>query len=55
MFKKELTPERVQSIIGKIDQALEKKQAESAKHLTVGQVVGCVMGTWTMEISEMVA
>lgn len=52
MFKKELTEEKVQSIICKIDEAL-KKTAESkqSKRIGIGDVVHGIMETWTKEIS----
>lgn len=55
MFKKELTTERVESIIAKIDEELEKKQKENpGKMLETGDVLTNIMGTWTQEITEMV-
>ena len=48
MFKKELTADRVQSIIEKIDSALEKKQAENpSSSIKTGDVVSDIMKTWT--------
>ena len=48
MFKKELTADRVQSIIEKIDSALEKKQAENlSSSIQTGDVVSDIMKTWT--------
>ena len=55
MFKKELTTERVESIIAKIDEELEKKQKENpGKMLETGDVLTNIMGTWTQEITERV-
>ena len=47
MFKKELTHDKVESIIAKIDGNIEKRQKESSKHIEIGDVVGDIMNTWT--------
>lgn len=54
MFKKELTREKVEQIISKIDTQIEKKQKESKTHIEVGDVVRGVMDSWTEEITKIV-
>lgn len=52
MFKKELTPEKVNKIISNIEKGLEA--ANKSKKLTLADVVHVVMEQWTSEISFIV-
>lgn len=52
MFIKELTKERVQAIIEKIDLNLRKQVKSSSSRLSISQVVHSVVKTWTSEITE---
>lgn len=52
IFKKELTQEKVQAIIGKIDEALKATAtSKQSKRISIGDVVHGIMGTWTKEIT----
>ena len=50
MFKKELTQERVRSIIGKIDESLTTKKQKDMFSLI--DMVRTIMETWTAEITQ---
>ena len=50
MFKKELTQERVRSIIGKIDESLTTKKQKDQFSLI--DMVRTIMETWTAEITQ---
>jgi len=46
MFKNELTPQRVESIITKVDSKLKEKKTKDER-ITIAEVVSLFMATWT--------